>query len=82
MQYSKQIEDQTKNNIIATYQSGKGIKAISKALWTPENNSEWHYKQTEKHGTLLLQMACLPKLLQEQGGWGVGGVIQHKKERT
>ncbi len=43
MSQSKEIQEQMKNKIVAMYQSGKGYKAISKAL-----RLQSHYPQMEK----------------------------------
>ncbi len=45
---SKEIQEQMRNKIVDMYQSGKGYKAISKALGTPVNHGQSHYPQMEK----------------------------------
>ncbi|KAK3524035.1 hypothetical protein QTP70_017546 [Hemibagrus guttatus] len=48
MPRSKEIQKQMRKKVIEIYQSGKGYKAISKALGTAVNHSESHYLQMAK----------------------------------
>ncbi len=48
MPRSKEIQEQMRNKIVEMYQSGKGYKAISKALGLPVNHGQSHNSQIEK----------------------------------
>ncbi len=67
MPWSKEIQEKMRNKIVDMYQSGKGYKAISKALGLQRTTSEL----LPTNGENLEQwwtfpgVAGLPKLLQE-----------------
>ncbi len=48
MPQSKEIQEQMTNKIVDMYPSGKGYKAISKALGLHRNHGQSHYPQIEK----------------------------------
>ncbi len=48
---SKEIQEQVRNKRVEMYQSGKGYKAVSKALGTPASRGQSHYTQMEETWT-------------------------------
>ncbi len=68
MPQSKEIQEQMRNKIVDMYQSGKGYKAISKALGLQRTMVRAIIHKWRKLGTVvnLPGVASLPKLPQER----------------
>ncbi len=67
MPRSKEIQEQMRNKIVDKYQSGKGYRAISKALGLQQTTVRAIILKWRKHGTVVnLPVAGQPKLLQER----------------
>ncbi len=68
MPQSKEIQEQMRNKIVDMYQSGKGYKAISKALGLQRTTVRAIIHKWRKLGTVWTfpGVAGLPKLLKER----------------
>ncbi len=62
---SKEIQEQMRNKIVDMYQSGKGYKAISKALGLQRTTVRAIIHKWRKQWWTFPGVAGLPKLLQE-----------------